>query len=133
MALSDTRRNNVLDGIHGVAPFTAATAPIRCRLLTAAGANPATNGTEVATGGGYTAGTGAPTVAWGAATNGSAATTAAVTVTNYPRAETVTALELWNSNATPFREEQGALTASKAMQAGDTLSIAAAALTDAIS
>lgn len=131
MALSDTRRNNILDAIHGVAGFTAVTAPIRCRFLTANGTATA-NGTEVATGGGYTAGAGAPSVTWGAASAGSAANTAAITVTNWPRAETVVGLELWNSNTTPFREEFGALTASKAMQAGDTLSIAIGALTDAL-
>lgn len=131
MALSDTRRNNILDGIHGVAAFTAVTAPVRLRQMTANGSATAA-GTEVATGGGYTAGTGAPTVTFAAATAGSAATSAAVTITNYPRAETVVGIETWNSNATPTREEWGALTAAKAMQAGDTLSYAAGAVSSAL-
>jgi hypothetical protein len=131
VALSDTRRNNVLDLIHGVAAAIAVTGPVRLRQMTANG-TATTNGTEVATGGGYTAGTGAPAITFAAATAGSAASSGAVTITNYPRAETVVGIETWNSNATPTREEWGALTASKAMQAGDTLSYAAGAVTSAL-
>lgn len=131
MTLHQTRANEILDAIHGVATLPAVTAPVRARLLTAIG-NATTPGTEVVTGGGYTSGVGAPSMGWGAAAAGSSATNAAITVTNYPRAETVTAIDEFDSNATPKRQEFGALTASKAMQAGDTLSFAIGAITSAL-
>jgi hypothetical protein len=90
-----------------------------------------TNGTEVATGGGYTAGAGAPSVTWAAPAAGSQATNAIVSITNYPRAETVVGAEIWDS--TPKRIEWGALSASKTMAAGDTLSFASGAITSALS
>jgi hypothetical protein len=106
------------------------TGPIKCRLMTANGSATAA-GTEVATGGGYTSGTGAPTATFGAAntTTATAATSGAINVTNYPRAETVVGVELWDSAGTPARKWFGALASSKTMASGDTFSIAAGALT----
>lgn len=96
-------------------------------------------GTEVATGGGYTASTGSnPTLAgvalsWAAAASGSQATNAVASVTNYPRAETVVGGETWSTDATPGkRVEWGALSSSKTMAAGDTLSFASGAITSAL-
>lgn len=131
MAIDQTRANEVLTWMHGGSAPTALTGPIHVRLYTAVG-NATTAGTEVATGGGYTSGTGAPTVTWAAASAGSQATNAAINVTNWPRAETVTALEIWDSNGTPKRVEWGTLASSKTMAIGDTLSFASGAITSAL-
>lgn len=137
MALDQTRANEILTHLHGGTTFPAITTPIRIKLLTAIG-NATTPGTEVATGGGYTQvgnGTtgGIQISTWAAASAGSQATSAAAQVTNYPRAETVTAIELVDSNATTFKRlEFGALTASRTMAAGDTLSFASGAITSAL-
>lgn len=134
MALSQARAHQLLDHIHGVATAPVAVTPIRCRLMTANGSATA-NGTEVVTGGGYTSGTGAPSVTWGAAGTpqaGRADTTTAVTVTNMPRTETIVGVELWDSSATPQRQEWGALTSSKQVNSGDTFSIASGAMTSAL-
>ena len=131
MALDQTRANEMLTFMHGGASPTALTAPMRVRILTAIGSATA-NGTEVATGGGYTAGAGAPTVTYAVATAGSQATNAAVTMTNYPRAESVAAIEIWDSTGTPKRVEYGAIAGgAKVMSAGDTLSFASGAITSA--
>ena len=102
---------------------------LRGAWITAAG-SAAANGTAVAAGGGYAA-TGVA-LGWGAAASQSQATNAVAQVTNYPRAETVTAVEVWSTDATPLRVELGNLTASKTMAAGDTLSFAAGAITSAL-
>lgn len=127
-ALDSTHAKALLDASTDQtgAAVRVSTGPFRLRQMTANGSNTA-NGTEVATGGGYTSGTGAPTVAMGAATGTTtpqAANSGAVTITNYPRAETVAGVEVWDSNATPARKWWGALTSSKTMAAGDTLSYA---------
>lgn len=131
MAIDQTRANEVLTWMHGGSAPTALTGPIHVRLYTAVG-NATTSGTEVGTGGGYTQGTGAPTVTWAAAAAGSQATNAAINVTNWPRAETVTALEIWDSTGTPKRVEWGTLASSKTMAIGDTLSFASGAITSAL-
>lgn len=129
--LDQTRANQLLEAIHATTTLVASTAPIRLRLMTAAGSATA-NGTELATGGGYTQGAGAPSTAWAAAASGSQATNAAVTITNMP-ATTITAVETWDSNATPKRQELGNLTASKTTASGDTLTFASGAITSALS
>lgn len=127
MAIPTARANELLDANHAVGTYTALTGPIRARLLTANG-NDTTAGTEVVTGGGYTSGTGAPSVTFGAASARSSSNSTAVTVTNWPRAETVVGVDLYDSAGTPKRVEYGALTTSRTMAAGDTFSIAIGAL-----
>lgn len=110
----------------GKATYTATTAPVRGRLMTANG-TATTNGTEVANAGGSTyasqdVGTAITSFAALPITN-----SAAITWTNLPTT-TVTGLELWDSNATPKRKWFGALAAAKAVVLGDSLSIAASAL-----
>jgi hypothetical protein len=133
MALDQTRSNEILTHLHGGTAFPTITGLIRVRLYTAVG-NATTTGTEVATGGGYTSGNngGATIATWAAAASGSQATSAAVSFTNYPRAETVTSIELWDSTATNKRLEFGTLTTSRTMAAGDTLSFASGAITSAL-
>jgi hypothetical protein len=127
-ALNQPHANNILDASIGTAAFTATTAPLRVRLMTANGTATAA-GTELATSGGYTSGTGAPTVTYAAASAGSAASNVAVTVTNMP-ATTIVGVEEWDSAGTPVRKWYGPLTASKT---GDTFTIASGSLTNALS
>jgi hypothetical protein len=131
MAIPTARANELLDANHAVGTYTALTGPLHARLATATGTAGAT-GTEVVTGGGYTSGTGAPTFTMGAASAASSANTTAVTVTNWPRAETVTGLDVFDSAGTPKRTEFGALSSPKTMASGDTFSIAIGALTSAL-
>jgi len=131
MALDQTRANEILTWMHGGAAPTALVAPIHVRIYTVTG-TATTAGTEVATGGGYTSGAGAPTVTYAAAASGSQATNAAVNITNYPRVETVNAIEIWDTTGTPKRVEWGALAAAKTMASGDTLSFASGAITSAL-
>jgi hypothetical protein len=130
-ALNQPHANNILDASIGTAAFTATTAPLRVRLMTANGTATAA-GTELATSGGYTSGTGAPTVTYAAASAGSAASNVAVTVTNMP-ATTIVGVEEWDSAGTPVRKWYGPLTASKTTNAGDTFTIASGSLTNALS
>ena len=131
MSLDQTRANEILTWMHGGAQPGATTGPIHVRIYTVIG-NATTAGTEVATGGGYTSGAGAPTVTYAAASAGSQATNAAVNITNYPRVETVVAVEIWDSTGTPKRIEWGGLASNKTMAAGDTLSFASGAITSAL-
>lgn len=119
MALDRLRARQVLDAVHGVAALVATTTPLRCRLMTTAGSAD-TPGTELASGGGYTAGAGAPAVTFSAA-DASASSTASVTVTNMP-ATTVRGVETWDSSATPRRQEFGTIT-DKTLAAGDSLTV----------
>jgi hypothetical protein len=134
MAIDQTRANEVLTWMHTGAAPTALTAGSRLRIYTAVG-NATTEGTQVATGGSYTGGSTATSgiaITWAAASAGSQATNAIASVTSYPRVETVTAVEVWDSGGTPKRVEWGALAASKTMAVGDTLSFASGAITSAL-
>lgn len=125
-SLDQTFSNKLLDASVG-GTLTSPTTPITCRLMTANGSN-TSNGTELATGGGYTSGTGAPTVTFAAASAGSKASNVAVTVTNMP-ATTINGVELWDSAGSPIRTWWGALTAAKTTNSGDTFTIASGSLT----
>lgn len=137
MALDQTLANSILSYMHGGGAPITLTANNRVKLLTAIG-NATTPGTEVATGGGYTelaAGTtgGLAIGSWAAAASSSQATSAVVSCTNYPRSETVNAIEIYDNNVTtPVRIEYGALTTPRAMSAGDTLSFASGAISSAL-
>lgn len=133
MALDQTRANEILTWMHGGAAPTVLSGGTKVAILTVIG-TATTAGTEVATGGGYTAGTGGRVaLTWGAAATGSQATSAVASVTNYPRAESVAAIEIYESGGTFRRMEYGALAGgAKSMAAGDTLSFAAGAITSAL-
>lgn len=111
----------------GEASYVATVAPIRGRLMTANG-TATVPGTEVVNSGGSTY----ASQDVGAAITSVAAlpitTSAAVTWTNLPTA-TIVGLELWDSAGTPRRKWFGALAAPKSVSLGDSLSIAAGALT----
>lgn len=132
MAIDRTHQHALLDaslttgGAAGAA--VQSTHPIRCRLMTTNGSDTAA-GTELTTGGGYTSGTGAPTVQFAAAASGSKASNTAVSVTNMPAPAggSIVGVELWDSS--PARKWWAALTASKAVNAGDTFTIASGSIT----
>lgn len=131
-ALVAVHANELLDVStdQAAAAVRKTTGPLKLRQMTANGSNTAA-GTEVATGGGYTSGTGAPTVTMGAGSGTAppqSTNTAAVNITNYPRAETVSGVEVWDSAGTPARKWWGALGTAKTMAAGDTLSYAIGAV-----
>lgn len=120
------------DHVHGV---TALTMPSghRMRLLTAMG-TPAAAGTEVVSGGGYVSGTGATLITYSAATLATPTMSpndVAITISNWPRDETVVGLEIWDG--TPSRIEYGTLVLPAALQAGDTVTFSVAAINSALS
>jgi hypothetical protein len=126
-ALVAVHANNILDASLGTTTFVATVTPLKCRLMTAVG-TATTAGTELATGGSYVAGTGLSPATMASAAVESAASSVALTQTNMPAA-TITAIELWDSAATPLRKWFGALTANKTTNLGDTFTIASGSLT----
>lgn len=120
---------NLVDASLGTATFTATSGANHLRLMTANGSGTA-NGTELGTGGSYTAVTGITPAAFGAAstTTGGTSNTGVLSQTNMPAA-TITGIEIWDSATTPIRHWYGALATNKITAAGDTLSFSAANLT----
>jgi hypothetical protein len=116
-SLTDTAENRALDWLT-MNSTTAPTTGLSCRLMTANGSDSAA-GTEVV-GGSYAA----QDVAFGAASSGATSNSGALTYTAMP-ACTVVGVEIWDKHGTPVRWWWGALTASKAVGAGDTFTIAA--------
>lgn len=125
-ALDQAHANNIIDASLGTAAFVATVGPMHVRQMTANGTS-TTNGTELATSGGYTAGTGAPTVTFSSAAAGSGSSNASVSITNMPAA-TINGVEFWDSAATPKRKWWGGLSTPKTTNAGDTLTYASGSL-----
>ena len=122
---------NLVNAWLGISAYTAAAAPMKLRLFTSATSSTAV-GTEVPTAQGYSsAGQTIAFTAPAAATPSTTANTATVSFTNMP-ACTVTDINIFDSTGTPVRRAFGALTASKTVGSGDTLSFAAAAITASI-
>lgn len=121
-ALTTAEANRLLDGTFGTATYTAPTTPMKLALATST-STAATAGTEV-TGGSYAR----QTLAMTAAAAGSTPNTSAITFASMP-ACTVTYVDIYDSNGTPRRCWFGALTASKVLGSGDSLSFAASAIT----
>lgn len=118
--------NRLLDASLAVATYTAPTSPMKLALATTTGTNSAA-GTEVS-GGSYAR----QTITFGSASSGSSSNTNVITYTAMPAA-TVTGVDIYDSNGTPRRAWAGALTASKTVASGDSLSFAAAAVTITLS
>jgi hypothetical protein len=139
MALVQVLAHAILTAMHtgsGTATIgsVTVTGPNRIRLLTATNSTSTAAGTELTTGGSYTAGNNGGIsmgTNWAAASGGSQATNAVISQANMP-ATTITSIELWDSTATNVRQEFGNLTASKTTGAGDTLSFASGAITSAL-
>lgn len=114
--------NRLLDASLGTATYTAPTGAMKLALSTTTGTNSAA-GTEV-TGGSYAR----QTITFNAASSGSATNSNSISFTGMPAA-TVTGVEIFDSNGTPRRAWVGALTSSKTVGAGDTLSFATSSVT----
>lgn len=116
-ALTATLDNKILDHVNLTTSYTP-TSPLKLRLMTANGSASAA-GTEV-TGGSYSP----QTIAFAAASGGSAAHNADIAFSGMPAA-TVVGLEIWDSAGTPVRLWWGALSASKTVSSGDSMSFPA--------
>ncbi|GAA2346916.1 phage tail fiber protein [Dactylosporangium salmoneum] len=121
-ALVTAEANRLLDATFGTAAFAAPTGAMKLALVTATG-SAAAAGTEV-TGGSYAR----QTLVMGSASGSSCANTSTISFTGMPAA-TVTGVDIYDSNGTPRRAWWGALTASKTVGAGDTLSFASSSIT----
>lgn len=131
MTFDAARARAALDAAHALSAMTVASTPVHVRLMTANG-TATTAGTELATGGGYTASnTGSPSVTFGSATSPStSANSGSVSITNMPAA-TIVGVEITDNGGA--RQELGSLASSKTTASGDTLSFAVAAITSALS
>ena len=118
--LSDVAENRALDWICGNST-TAPSGQLKVALVTANGSDGAA-GTEV-TGGSYAR----QNVTFSAASGGATSNTADLVWAAMPAA-TVVGVEVYDSAGTPVRWWHGALAASKTLQAGDELRIAAGEL-----
>jgi hypothetical protein len=123
--LTNTAENRALDWINGLTS-TAPTTPLKVALVTANG-DDATAGTEV-TGGGYAR----QTLTVAAAVSGATSNSADLVFTNMP-ACTVVGVEIWDSAGAPVRLWYGALSASRAVNAGDDFKLVAGALSLSLS
>lgn len=117
--------NRLLDASFATTAYVDPTGPMKLALDTVNGTATAA-GTEV-TGGSYAR----QTLTMAAASAGSASNSGAISFTGMPAA-TVTGVEIYDSAGSPRRAWWGALTASKTVGAGDTLSFAASALSASI-
>lgn len=132
-ALVQTRAINFLDAEFRAQAYTALTGTRKLKLLTSATVNETTAGTEISTGGGYSAG-GAAIAFSAAASDGTAPQTysakiecTSFSITNMPVA-TSTNVEITDTAGTPVRAAWGALTTPRTTASGDTLSFAAASV-----
>lgn len=110
--LTDDAELLVLDWVNGVGSPTRPTTPLKLALMTANGSDSAA-GTEVV-GGSYAR----QSVTLSAAAAGTTSNSGTVTFAVMP-ACTVTGVEVWNSDGS-VRIWHGALSSSKAVNAGDT-------------
>jgi hypothetical protein len=125
-ALDQAFSNHLLDASVATTTLTAVVSPMHLRLMTINGSS-TVNGTELATGGGYTSGTGAPTLTFAGSAGGATSNNSAVNVTNMP-ATTLVGAELWDSAGTPGLKWWGSLTSTLVINSGDTFSVATAAM-----
>jgi hypothetical protein len=125
--LVTTEANAILNATSGQAAYPAVTTPVKVALVTVTG-TAAAAGSEV-NGAGYAR----QTITFAAASAGSIASNVALTYTNMPGPITVTGVDEWDSAGTPVRRWFGNLSASKAVNAGDTFSIASGSYTKTLS
>lgn len=124
----------VNDHTHGIVALPMPTGH-RIRLMTVSG-DADTYGTEVASGGGYVSGSGAPLVTYIASTDATPTeivTDDAITISVWPRDETVVGMEIWALIAsTPTRLEYGDFDTPLVMTTGDNLILDSAAIAAAL-
>jgi hypothetical protein len=105
------------------------TPPYKLRLMNAQGSN-ASNGTEITTSPGYTAGGNSLGTTFCAAPSaGTQSNSNAVSWSATGTWQTVNAIEIWDSAGTPLRWLQGAITAITGVVNGDTVSFAIGSIT----
>lgn len=130
MALAQAFAQSINDLIHRNTAITLAAAR-KLKLCSTTGTSTAA-GTEITAGGNYPAGGVAVTFTASSAATPSVSANDLLTITNMPAAGTIASVEITDNGATPVRMEFGALTTARSTAAGDTLSIAAGALTSAL-
>ena len=118
--------NAILAASSGQAAYTAPTTPITVALVTVIGSATAA-GTEV-TGGSYAR----QSITFAAAASESISSNVTLTYSSMP-ACTVVGVDEYDSATTPVRRWWGPLTASKTVNAGDTLTIASGSYTKSLS
>ncbi len=125
MPLTTAEANALLNASTLAVSYPYTTGPTRLALLTAVSGTPATTaGTEVSGGSGpYSR----QVASFSVAANGTITNNSTITFTGMP-ACTVVAVEIYDSATTPNRKWYGNLTASRTLQAGDSLSLASNAL-----
>ena len=105
------------------------TPPYKLRLMSTAGSN-TSNGTELTTTGGYTAGgSSLGTTFCAAPSGGTQSNSNAVSWSATGTWATVNGIEVWDSAGTPLRWLQGAITAITGVVNGDTVSFAIGSIT----
>lgn len=134
--LDSVQANALLSASVGKTTLTAFGGTSGKLKFIASGSAEATNGTEITTGGGYSAGGQAFVLAstWGAAsyTGGVSSITnsgAAISVTNMPAVASMTQAEIWDEAGTPLRWWWGALSATITTNSGDTVTFATSSVT----
>lgn len=118
----------LLDAASGRVNYTNPTTPIKHRLMTAVGTSTSA-GTEV-TGGSYAPQTTTPTIA-SATTPSTNSNSTDENFVGMP-ACTVSAISEWDSAGTPVRRWFAALTVSRTVNAGDTVTLAANAVSKSL-
>jgi hypothetical protein len=126
--LVQAEANALLAASSGQTAYPAVTAPIKVALVTVIGTATAP-GTEVLPGGNAYA---RQTITFAAASGGSITSNLLMTWTNMPPV-TVVGVDEYDSAGTPIRRWFGLLSASKAVNAGDTFSIASGSYTKTLS
>ena len=114
MSLSNFLENELLDAVANASAYSAAGVYVKLHL-----GDPGEDGTANAA-----AETDRVAASFGAAASGTATSDAAVEWTNVAASETISHISLWDASTAGNCLWTGALTASKAVNAGDTFTIA---------
>ncbi len=121
MSFANYLEDKVLDHVFGGSAFTQPSAWY-AKLHTG---DPGENGTANAA----TETTRKSITSWAASSGGSKASSAAISWTSYPAAETITHISIWDNVSAGNCLGSGALTASKTVAIGDTLTINSGSIT----
>jgi hypothetical protein len=117
--LVSTESNNLLAASSGQAPYVAPVAPVVVALATVTG-TATTPGTEVLVG---SSGYARQPITFAAPAGGTISSNVALTYVNMPSC-TVTGVDEYDSASTPVRRWFGNLSSTKAVNNGDTFSVA---------
>ena len=120
MSIANYLENKVLDKVFRNTDFTVSGAWVRLHTGDP-GEDATANGATETTRKSATFGT--------AASSGSISTTADMTWTSYPAAETITHISLWDASTAGNALWKGALTASRTLAIGNTFTISSGSLT----